>query len=540
MRVWSVLLAGRVRRTLCIFVCSCVVVSIAYAEDELHFSNEFSYTYNDVSGPGSSQSSLTRGFRYLDRLNLYGNGNHRGFDYNWTLGTMFTDDRNNDFRNISITNLQGRVTNKTHTVNAGDTFESFSQYSLSSAVKGVSYRYSQETSGLPEITGVAGIVYPRWDNLFGMFDGKVQAIERRVYGARVKQVFREDFWAGLSFVRSEDHQRVNSTDPLYSNDAYTLDWEYKPIPGATIAGESSFTSQNESPDETAADISRHGHAHRITAIGDADPSRVVLEYERVTPNFTTLVGSATPDREKFKATWRYKHNRDITARTGFLWFRDNIDGQKSQGTTHHFKPEIGVTVNRFLGRQYAAVDLSYKPDLATRSDTTIQANHIVNLNYRDRFGVLDTDTNLGYTVYDTNGTTRSRSNEATYNTSLSSRHTLGIFVLRPAVYLGGWTSRDELASSTDQIYEYSVGVGLDIPDWGLTSSLKVGQNELQKSQGDDTAKLFVNGNIYFRPKFLEKVQGMLFLRAYVNDFRYTVGDRNFRETSVTAGMNVQM
>ena len=34
-------------------------------------------------------------------------------------------------------------------------------------------------------------------------------------------------------VGSEDDKRINTTDPLYNNTIYSLDLEYRPIPGLT-------------------------------------------------------------------------------------------------------------------------------------------------------------------------------------------------------------------------------------------------------------------------------------------------------------------
>lgn len=64
----------------------------------------------------------------------------------------------------------------------------------------------------------------------------------------------------------------------------------------------------------------------------------MLEYERVSTKFFTLVGSATPDREKVKGTWRYKATKNVTTNLGFLWFHDNLDGTKTQDTTNYYKP----------------------------------------------------------------------------------------------------------------------------------------------------------------------------------------------------------
>ncbi|MBA4396093.1 MAG: hypothetical protein C0394_01695 [Syntrophus sp. (in: bacteria)] len=514
--------------------------SPAKAKNEFHLSNEFSTTYNDISGPGSRQSSLKQGFSYLNVLNVNNLGKYKGFDYIFNFGFKLTDDRANDVKNVSMTNLQGRISNKIHTVNIGDTFETFSQYSLSSALKGASYRFVKENTYIPEVTLIHGYAYPRWDNVFAVYEGRVPTVQRLVTGARIKENFGKTFWAGLSYVHSMDDYRVNTWDKLYTNNAYTFDFEYRPIKGLTVSGESSFTDQKESPGEGLGEKSRHGSAYKITAVGDGDPSRVTLEYERVATNFTTLVGSATPDREKTKAKWRYKFSKNITANTGFLWFRDNLDGQKLQGRTDYYKPEIGLAFRRLFGRSSAVADIAYKLDIASNNNSE-NMNHITTLNYQDIFfGFLDSDINLGYTWYDNKIQTSARSNEFTYNTSLSSRHSYNSFILKPAVHWGIRASRDELAVSSDQLYEYSGGFGLDIPNLKITSNLKAGENSLKKSTGQDSSKIFASFTLNYKPSFLDKLNhGMLFLRAQVNSFTYNSVNSDYRETSVTAGLNMQ-
>lgn len=524
----------------CLFVTG--IHSPVKAANEFHLSNEFSYTYNDISGPGSSQSSLRQGFSYLNMLNMNDLGKYKDFDYTLNFGLKLTDDPNNDIQTASITNLQGRITNKIHTLNMGDTFETFSQYALSTAIKGASYKFVKENTYIPEVALVYGYAYPRWDNAFAIYNGPVKAIARQVTGARLKENLGPNFFAGLSYVQSQDNDRVVETDSLYLNRAYTMDFEYRPIPGLIVSGEGSLSDQKESPGNNAVDdTTRHGTAYKLTAVGDQDPSRVTLEYERISPDYTTLVGSVTPDREKAKAKWRYKHTKNVSANFGFLWFRDDLDGQKTQGRTDYYKPEIGLTLKRLLGRPYSVTDIAYKLDIASNNHSE-NYNHIVTMNYQDQlFGFLDTDTNLGYTLYDNKISAIERNNEFTYNTSLSSRHTLGMVVLKPSMYLGGWTQRSELVVSSDQIYEYSAGIGIDIPDWKITSNLKAGQNRLDKSTGQETDKTFASLNINYRPAFLKKLnQGMLFLRAKLNDFSYTVADNNYRETSITAGLIIEL
>ena len=134
-----------------ILACLCLASNV-HAENEFHLSNEFFVTHNSVTDQGNASSSLTEGFRYLNVLGINGNGKISQFDYNFNIGGKATDDTRNDPMTFSLTNLQGKITNKIHTINFGDTFESFSQYSLSTALKGASYRFFDEVANTPEIT----------------------------------------------------------------------------------------------------------------------------------------------------------------------------------------------------------------------------------------------------------------------------------------------------------------------------------------------------------------------------------------------------
>ncbi len=511
---------------------ACLLMTVpfsAQAADEFRLSNDFSTTYNDVSGPGDDQSSLTEGLRYLEIFNLYGNGEMGEVKYNFSLGAKVTDDPRNDSEKFSLTNMHGRFTNGIHTLTLGDTFEAFSQYSLNSAVKGASYRYADPGNMLPDLTLVYGLAYSRWDNMWG-----VDAVERQVAGMRLKQQLSADFWVALNGVHSFDHIRVNDSS-LFKSTVYSLDWEYLPIPGLTIRGESALADTTEDFSNQA-DDDNNGYAHKIEAIGDGGPSRVSLEYERVSPEFLTMLGSATPDREKFKARWRYKYTKTVTMNFGFLWYRDNLDGDLAF-RTDHYKPEVGVTVRRLFDRNYAVADLTYKYDRAYGDDRST-SDHFVNLGYRDRFGIFDSDTNLGVTFYDTKDSRND--DEFIYNTMLSTRHTTGDWVWKPSLSAGGWTLDNELQDTRDQVWEYALGLGVDVPSAKVTSTLKVGQNWLQKDTGTDSRKNFARLNVFYRPEFLSRLDyGMLYLRAFVNDFDYSVRDRDFRENSVTAGVSIQ-
>jgi hypothetical protein len=503
----------------------------ALAGTEFHATNELSATYNETAGPGRAASSLTRGLNFLETLNLYGSGNRGTWDYNYTFGAKATDDERNDAKKVSLTSLQGRLTDKVHTLAAGDVFESFSQYSLATSLKGASYRFSKEGTRLPEITAVFGWAYPRWDSVWN--DPRTRSVTRQGTGLRLKQELTPDLWAAGSYVGTKDTARINPADALYDAKNYTFDFGYSPIPGLTAAGEYSASDYYE----TTGGASARGAAARLELTGDADPSRVSLEYENVEPDFFSALGSATPDRRKFKARWRYKYSKRVTVNSGLLWYRNNLDGDSAAGTTRNWKPELSVALKRpFAARPYSFADLSYKFDRKYGGGSS-GADHYLNANYRDRVGELDSDSNLGYTLYKTRTDIRDAS-EVTFNTSLSSRHEVKAVVLKPSVNLGTWYAKDELADTADKLYEYSLGLGFEAPGASLTADLRAGQNLLRKEAGEDSDKFFAALGAYWRPRLLARLNDTtLFLRAGYNSYDFTTTANNFREKTVTLGLN---
>lgn len=508
-----------------------VPMQASAAVPELHFSNEAALNYNDIAGPGRANSSLTQGWRYSDQLNVNGSGKAGRFDYDFSAGGKATDDKRSDLKVFSLTNLQGRISDGMHTAMFGDVFETFSQYALAGALKGAAYRFSKADSRLPEIAAVFGYAYPRWDNFYG--DHAVKTVERQAFGARVKQALGQDFRLGASAVRAADTHRRNSTDALENSGVYTGDWEYKPIPGLTLSGEHSWSKTLESSGEGVENTRFNGSAHRVEAVGDGGPSRVSLEFERVSHAYQTLLGAATPDRLKGKAQWRYQLHRRLTLRSGLLWFRDDVDNQKS-APTHNWRPELAATWKAPFGRTSASADGSYK--FSRRyGPAAASADHVFNLNYKDRFGELESDSNLGYTYYDASRKTK----DYTYNTALNARRSLGELVLKPQLSAGGWTSNDELSMSSERIYEYAAGCGFEAPRWSLTGDLRLGQNSLDRSGSDNSRKFFADMGIYYRPSLAPLRRTLLYARGGLNEFRYTAADRNFRERSLSMGVNVE-
>jgi len=472
---------------------------------------------------------LTDGLTYYNLISVYTKGQFEGFDYNINLGLKLTDDERKDIKKVSLFTLSGQIKGNDHLLDLGDFFRSYSKYSLNTSLKGGGYMYTLENGDTLDIT--YGLAAPRWD---GFWDNEVESTEREVYGVRYNKKVTDDLSIGIDAVKTHDSNVVVANIPLYDTSLMTINSTYRPIPGLKLYGEYSH-SQNETYDGSTNEKEKGG-ALFLQAIGNKNPSRVQLEYERIDPYFKTVTGSATPDREKTKAVWRYKITPKTTINTGFLWFRDNLEGDKTE-TTYTTRPNIGFTFKDIMDRQYAVVDINYKLNMIDGINKT--SDDMFDLNYRDRFGIVNSDIGLAYTLYDTDNNQRSQK-EFRFNSAFNTRHTLNDLVLKPSVMLGTWSMNDELdINGNNKYYQTALGFGVDIPSKKISTNLRVGTNKSTRDSGDNLDKMFGSFDAYWNLGKIDPFsRTMLYAKAYINDLQYSTVSNDYQERSVTFGFKL--
>lgn len=489
-------------------------------------------SYNDITGPGKASSSLSQGVRHFENLGINVRGSKNDLKYQLNVSGRATNDERVDPIFVALTSLQARFEYKNHFLNTGDIFESFSQYSLNTSLKGASYKYNNNSGRYPEISAVFGSAYPRWESWFR--NEKARALNRTAYGANVKQEVTDTLKFGITALKSDDSQRITDTDPLYNNTLYSLDGEYRPIPGLSISGEFAMSQTELEANSTATKTSYNGNAFKLEIVGDEDPSRVVLGYERVNPEFESLLGSSIKDRERASARWRYKYTPNTTFDSRFTWYRNSLnDTSKS---TNNYKPEIGVNIKRIFDRKYSNLNFNIKLD-QKNSSANNSSDYFTDLGYRDRFIGLDVDAGAGFTSYNVDKNTR-ETLDYSGRLSVSTRKSFEKVILKPALNASSNYIDDHINNTTDKIFEYSIGLGVDLPDSKLTSNFKFGQNVLKASAGDDADSLFLNAGIYYRPDVFFGIKDCtLFARAMMNDFAFQTDTRNFNEKSFSMGIS---
>ena len=505
----------------------------AGAKNQLRIVNDTQINFNEVSGPGKAASSLTNGTNYIENLNLYARGNRDRLNYNFNIGGRTTNDRRYDTAEFALTSLKGHFDYLSHQVDAGDIFESYSKFSLDSSLKGTAYKYYNETDNLPNVSVVYGVAYPRWENLWQGYG--LTTVQRQVLAGNITHDISPVLTAGLSLVHSDDSEPVTTADPLYDNNVYAVNFNYTPIPGLTLKLESAISDTSENYAGRTHSGNFHGNAQRIEVIGDGAPSRVILEYERISPKFKSLTGSAIADKELFNSSWRYRDNKNISTNLGFLWFRNHINC--SPLMSHTWQPKAGINIRKLFGRRYANSSLSYK--LERKKDNSLSTlNHYLTLTHSDRYGIVDNSTTLGLNSFDTDKGTR---NELDYtaSTTFNARFRKNGYVIKPMISGGTFFYENQLIHQTNQVLQYSIGLGLDIPKRRIYSKFTVGQNKLHAFGQDNSDKWFTRFHIYFRPKLLGYLNQSTFsLRGAINDYSFSTGTRDFMEKTISLGINI--
>lgn len=489
-------------------------------------------SYNDITGPGKASSSLSEGVRHFENLNINIRGYQSDLKYQLSVSGRTTNDERVDPIFAALTSLQARLEYKNHFLNMGDVYEAYSQYSLNTALKGVSYKYKNSSGNTPEISAIFGSAYPRWESWFK--DAKAQSINRTAYGANIRQELTDTLKFGVTALKSDDSQRITDADSLYNNTLYSLDGEYRPIPGLTVTGEVAMSQTELEANSTSAKTSYNGNAFKLEIVGDEDPSRVVLGYERVNPEFESLLGSAIKDRERASARWRYKYTPNTTFDSRFTWYRNSLNN--TSNSTNNYKPEVRVNIKRIFDRRYSNLNFNVKLD-AKNSSVNNTSDYFVDLGYRDRFIGLDVDAGTGFTSYNVDKNT-TETLDYSGRISVSTRKSFEKVILKPSVNASSNYIEDNINNTTDKIFEYSIGLGVDLPDSNLTSNFKFGQNILRASASDDAESLFVNAGIYYQPPSLFGVKDCtIFTRIMMNDFAFQTDTRNFNEKSISVGVS---
>lgn len=524
-------------------VAQAVFAGAAWAEvqEEQKVNLDIAMNQNWVSGPGAAQSSLPGG-RYMSGTFNYRyervDGERR---FHFGFNGRGTNDRTVDRQTWSLSNLETSWSDPARSYSVGDVMANFSGYSLTGAVKGASYSFRpvDSSTSKPEVNIIYGISYPRWENFWGGVD--LKAVRRTVSGVNIRQAVHDKADFGISVVRTNDSGRLADWDELYRNHVYALDWEFRPQEKLTLKGETAFSRTAKSPATESDDEQYRGHAYLFAINQQGKRQKWSYEYEQVSPNFTTLLGSALADQERMKLKWTKQLNPDLGLNAGLAWSRNKLDGSSQPYRTDMYQPEIVFQFNAPFHRDNATLDLGMRLDRRFGGGIST-ADRSVTAGYRDVFGTVDADISLDYAVADTLPYDFGVKNrDLTFMITMGSSIKNEAYVVRPTLNISYVRNTDMLNHYRDRMFEASVGMGYTRLQDNFTANLKVGKNQNLKQITPDSSKWFVNFRMEGQPKYLRMLNQNTkqYLEVNINTYKFDVAGNNYRETSAVTGVKFE-
>jgi hypothetical protein len=227
-----------------------------------------------------------------------------------------------------------RLYNDTFEFAAGDINEFYSKYTIKDSFLGVKFWYKPSTKFKFLVLGGRNR------------DPKEDLFEHYFTGARLEYTPRANYLFGASYIHTEVTKLFSgSSVEDYSNDVWALDTRLKLLDRKLILkGEAAFSLYHE---DHAEDLD--GWALYLSA--NYRPIRdlkLSFDYERVEPDFVTILGTASPDREKAEFGVRYSPSRKWILSAKYFFMRDDLTSESDVDyCTYKYYSEFGVVVRPF-------------------------------------------------------------------------------------------------------------------------------------------------------------------------------------------------
>ncbi|MDO8803746.1 MAG: hypothetical protein Q7R35_04895 [Elusimicrobiota bacterium] len=496
----------------------------------LAIQNQFLHTNNKITGASPAGSFLTPGSRATDDLGILYNTTTGDTAWEGALDGRYSDDKRIEASHFNLKRFYLKEENARQSAVAGDYFASFSQYSLGAALKGS--RYTHRLSDQLDLTALAGIANPNWDDLWT--HKRSETVNRMFYGLRAAKSFENEAFVGASLVLAKDSRaRLNTTAVEQDQRLAAIDWSLPAFRKLHFYGESSFAkTDNNNPG--AADSSQQGWAHLVKGDYAYKRFKTQNELERVGSGFATNGGAASPDlirartqnKLTFAGAWRWVVN--------YTWFHNNLDRTTGVSVYTTAMPETGLRYEAPDWRPDLSAELKARQREVTTSLTGIRSRtRSILANYADRLGPVNL--NLDYEFQNEDRTDKTvNGKHHIFGIGASSMHQLAAgWKLMPSLRYNLQHDRDTLLNSTDQAGLIMANVACESP-WGLDAGAGYSRNLVLTGINPGSDRRSASASIGYN--ILKKPDHRVTLRYRQNDNRFDTTSQNFKETIWEAGL----
>ncbi|MFP4477135.1 MAG: hypothetical protein ACLFOY_16360 [Desulfatibacillaceae bacterium] len=346
---------------------ACVLLAVALAvpaqgevrENEVRVASRTEVFYYEVDGPGKANSFYETGSHILQELDIWSK-NPVGEKWYSTIDFTgrATDHEQFDTETWSVEMFQWKMEHPRFEFGAGDVFANFSQYSMNKAIKGGYAQVNIEEDRQSYFRIAYGSFDSQWEYLYNHDDN--EPVDRygggfRLQGAGAAGPFELMGGVNLAHVDDRDDDPQRTFESTHWNTVGSVDWEAR-LQSLVVAGEHAYSSDTEyRTDGTENDTT--GSANKISLRAAAYDTRLNYRWERVSTDFLTLGGGASPDRDR-----HYMKADHKVTRTFFVFgignhTRNNLSDDLAN-TRRITTGELGLRYRRAFGRNSLTLSVS--------------------------------------------------------------------------------------------------------------------------------------------------------------------------------------
>ncbi len=501
------------------------------ATSQIKINNRTDLINYTISGPGKAASFYVDGNHFLHETDIRA---RNSFDNGWNSVLNFnfrvTDNDQFDPETVSIEKLNLKLDKGRVRLNFGDYFANFSQYSMNKSIKGMGAQINLKDKE-NYVRLAYGIFDSQWEYLYKTPDSG-EPMDRFGGGGRFQHA-GEKYRVGLNlgYVRDDDNDPNRTTENAYINLVPALDWEYRGE-GFKLSGEHAC-SDTTMTSSTGTESKTSGNAHRLSLTTRIGLVKLRGKYERVSTDFTTLGGGATPDRQRIYTKANARLNSRWSLFGVFDHSSNNLADNAALTTTTNITGEVGVKRKRAFNRRSLKISLSARRKWTDTNDNSREAtSDRIKISVSDRLAkVLRISGNVEKIINDDTTAGGATSSNYFYNLSLSSRHRLkdGRLELRPRL-VAGLQERDNLTSNgkdTTSTLRFDLAATYrKFLRFGLNAERVV--NDL--SAAGDSTRSKLGAYCEIRPDWFNK--GSIRLEGARNNFDFDDRTKDYREDIV--------
>ncbi len=321
-----------------------ILISLVSTTCASTFKQEDSWIYNgrlngylqkvDVENKGSDKE----GFSQSQELNLRVYGPFKDGNAGVELRGRETNDNRIQKNNAELLLLKAYFKNKNWNYELGDVSASMNPYIFSGSLKGIKVEhFGNQKSENWDYKLISGVKKSPWRETYQLVENEsldtlVGALEAKYTHERAKEVK-----FSLAAISDDLDSGDNSTDLGKEGMSLGVDgkWrfsKYITLKGRAALSKSTDDMRNNKKKSTNSAIKLSLHTKPILSILKSD-----FSYQRISPNFISVAGSASQDKEEFQNMTRWTINKELSSKLSLKAKRDNLNGQLSDTQNTYYE-----------------------------------------------------------------------------------------------------------------------------------------------------------------------------------------------------------